>query len=155
MLNHDLYVCFFMHLRVRRSSRGPNKLYVYEPQQNLGLMVSVRKTDLSPLPNNSLLIVPRKCFCCGLFQLSAFVRFLFVFDVLFAFFRTVLWQSAGKELSSWLSVCAILYLVPSFLFLVPWFLGQGVESVLFVSVPDHLRFIYYVPIAFAYCLSPR
>ena len=32
-----------------------------------------------------------------------FDRFMFVFDLLFILFRKVLWPSAGKELSSWVS----------------------------------------------------
>ena len=36
-----------------------------------------------------------------------FVRFLFVFDLLFNLFRTALWPSVGKELSPCLSTCAV------------------------------------------------
>ena len=36
--------------------------------------------------------------------------------VLLALFRTAWWPSAGKELSSWLSVCVVLYLMPSLTF---------------------------------------
>ena len=37
-----------------------------------------------------------------------FVRFLFVFDLLFNLFRTALWPSVGKELSPWLFTCAVI-----------------------------------------------
>ena len=40
----------------------------------------------SPSGNLSL-TVPKRCFCCSLFLLSIFVRFLFVFDLLFNLFR--------------------------------------------------------------------
>ena len=47
--------------------------------------------------------VPDHClsfyFCFGLFYLSLFVRFLFIFDLLFNLFRIALWPSVGKELS--------------------------------------------------------
>ena len=39
----------------------------------------------------------RRCFCCVLFLLSMFVRFLFVFDLLLILFRIVLWPSDGKD----------------------------------------------------------
>ena len=39
----------------------------------------------------------RWCFCCVLFLLSVFVRFLFVFDLLLILFRVVLWPSVGKD----------------------------------------------------------
>ena len=42
----------------------------------------------------------RRCFCCVLFLLSMFVRFLFVFDLLFILFRIVLWPSVGKDCPS-------------------------------------------------------
>ena len=38
-----------------------------------------------------------------------FVRFLFVFDLLFNLFRIALWPSVGKELSPWLFTCAVFY----------------------------------------------
>ena len=44
----------------------------------------------------------RRCFCCGLFLLSMFVRFLFSFALWLILFRIVLWPSVGKELSHWL-----------------------------------------------------
>ena len=42
----------------------------------------------------------RRCFCCVLFLLSIFVRFLFVFDSLLILFRIVLWPSVGKDCPS-------------------------------------------------------
>ena len=41
--------------------------------------------------------VDNMCFCCVLFLLSMFVRFLFVFDLLLILFRIVLWPSVGKD----------------------------------------------------------
>ena len=38
----------------------------------------------------------RRCFCCVLFLLSKFIRFLFVLDLLLILFRIVLWPSVGK-----------------------------------------------------------
>ena len=50
-------------------SRGPNNLYayMYEPQQNLERGMRACKTGLSPRPVYLLLVVPKRCFCCGLF----------------------------------------------------------------------------------------
>ena len=42
--------------------------------------------------------------------------YLFVSDFLFALFRIVWWPSTGKELSSWLSICAVLCVIPSLMF---------------------------------------
>ena len=39
----------------------------------------------------------RRYFCCGLFLLPMFVRFLFVFDLLLILFRIVLWPTVGKD----------------------------------------------------------
>ena len=39
-----------------------------------------------------------------------FIRFLFVFDLLFNLFRIALWPSAGEELSSWFFACAVFIL---------------------------------------------
>ena len=39
----------------------------------------------------------RRCFCCVLFILSMFVRFLCVFDLLLILFRIVSWSSVGKD----------------------------------------------------------
>ena len=58
-----------------------------------------------------------------------FVRFLFVFDLLFNLFRIALWPSVGNELSPKLFTCAIFILVPSAIIVdVPfpvWCLGSG------------------------------
>ena len=42
----------------------------------------------------------RQYFCFVLFLLSMFVRFLFVFDLLFILFRIVLWPSVGTDCPS-------------------------------------------------------
>ena len=44
------------------------------------------------------------------------VRFLFVLDPFVELHRIPWWPSVGKKLSSWLSVCAVLYLMPSYPF---------------------------------------
>ena len=62
-----------------------------------------------PQPSNLLLTVPRQCFCCGLFFLSAFIRVLFVFEFLFFLFRIAWWPFAGKELSSSFYACIVLF----------------------------------------------
>ena len=57
-----------------------------------------RKTGLTPPPPcNLLLIVPKRWFCCDLFQLSISVHFLFVFDLLFNLFRIVLWPNCWER----------------------------------------------------------
>ena len=90
----------------RSFARTEQLLCVYEPQQSLGW------NRFKPPPSNLLLTVPRRCFCYGLFSLSMFVRFLFVFDLLFNLFKAALWPSFGKELSPWLFTCAVFILVP-------------------------------------------
>ena len=42
-----------------------------------------------------------------------FVRFLFVFDLLFNLFRIAAWPIVGKELSPCFLTCAVFTLVPS------------------------------------------
>ena len=86
-------------------SRGPNNLQVNERQQNLGRGLCTSKTGLSSLPSPVIYYWP---FCCGLFLWLVFVRLMFVLDFLFVWFRIAWWSSAGKELSSWLSACAVL-----------------------------------------------
>ena len=56
---------------------------------NLGRRLRARKNGLSPTPSNLILTVQRRWFCCGLFELSLFVHFLFL---LLAFVRLV-WDS--------------------------------------------------------------
>ena len=85
-LNLDLYVHYFDSLMSRSPLRGPNNLYV---------SVSHSRTQ------------------GGFERASMFVRFLWVFDLLFILFRIALWPSAGKELSLWLFICVVLILVPS------------------------------------------
>ena len=71
-----------------------------------------------------------------------FVRFLFVFDLLFNLFRIALWPSVGKELCPWHLCCfyfsAILIVGVPFPFGVT---GRMCNSN--VSVPDHCLIIYY------------
>ena len=94
VMNLGLYVRCFDSLMSRGPSRGPNTVYVYK--------------------NRNRTSHTRRCFCCGLFLLSMFVRFLFVFDLLqFNLFRIAWWPSVGKELSPWLFTCAVFILVPS------------------------------------------
>ena len=87
--------------------------------------------------------VPRRCSCCGLLKLSVLFCFLFVFDFLFVLYRIDWWSSAGKELSSWLSACAVLLsavlIVCVALPLVDWHRMWNSR----VPVPDHCRFVYY------------
>ena len=53
------------------------------------------------------------------------------------------WTSAGKELTSWLSACAIL-LYAVFIFCVPFLYGVwGKKWNSIVSVPDHCLFIFF------------
>ena len=65
-------------------------------------------------------------------------------DILFALFRVDWWTSAGQELSSWLSACVVLSLIPSLAFdvfvrLMPLH-GQDVdfECIGLRSLPFHL-----------------
>ena len=82
-----------------------------------------------------------RCFCCGLFLLSMFVRFLFVFDLLLILFTIVLWPSAGKELSRRLFTCVVLILNGCDCPFPVWCLGRDVE--LDLSVPDHCLFVCF------------
>ena len=70
-----------------------------------------------------------------------FVRFLFVFDLLFNLFRIALWPSVGKELSPRLFTCAVL--VSAVLIVsVPFPFGvSGRMWNSIISVPDHYLFI--------------
>ena len=67
-----------------------------------------------------------------------FVRFLFVFDLLFNLFRIALLPSVGKELLPWLSTCAVFIVGAPSPFGVQ---GRMWNSI--VSVPDHCLFIYF------------
>ena len=100
------------------------------------------KTGLTPYPRNLLLTDPKRRLCCGLFQLSLFVRFVLVFEHLIIF-RIALWPTVGKDLPSWISACSIILNVVfncfcCFLF-GDW--GRMWNSVVHVSVPDHCVFI--------------
>ena len=53
-----------------------------------------------------------------------YVRFLFVFDLVFNLFRIALWPSVGKELSPWVLTGAAFIFICPFPF---WCLGQDVE----------------------------
>ena len=71
-----------------------------------------------------------------------FVLFLLVFVCLLILFRIAWWTSVGKELTSWLSVCAIL-LYAILIVYVPFLYGVwGRMWNLTVSVLDHCLFIY-------------
>ena len=100
---------------------------------------SARKT-----PSNLSLIVPRRCFCCGSFWLSMFVRFLLVFELLFILFRIALWPSAGKDLSLWQVHLCCFNFSAVLVVHVPFPCGawdRMWNSI--VSVPDHCLFIYF------------
>ena len=43
-----LYICGFDALMVRSPSCGPNNMYIYEPQQNVGQVLCTRKIGLRP-----------------------------------------------------------------------------------------------------------
>ena len=104
------------------------------------------KTDLIPLANELLLTVPMRYFYV-LFLNSMFVRFLLVVNLLFTLFRIALWPSAGKELSTWLFTCVVLFsavLVVCVPF--PFGVWDRVWNPI-VSVPDHSIFICLVYIA--------
>ena len=63
-------------------------------------------------------------------QLSVFVPFLIVFDLLFILLRIALWPSAGKELSPWLFTYVVFIFSAVVVVTVPfpfWCLGQGAE----------------------------
>ena len=47
-------IAVLMHRLIRSPSRGPNTLYVFESQQNLGRGLFQRKTGLSPLPPSNV-----------------------------------------------------------------------------------------------------
>ena len=108
-----------------------NNMNVYEPQQNLGRGLCTGKTGLS-LPHP---VINHWPFPCGafvlvlIFQLLVFIRFFFVFDFLFILCRIASWPFAGKELFSWLSICAVFSLCRlNYFYSFPvWCLGQDVE----------------------------
>ena len=71
---------------------------------------------------------------------EVYVRFLLVFDGLLILFRIAWWTSCGKDLTSWLSACADLFLAVLIFCSIPvWCLGKKWNSI--VSVPDHCLFI--------------
>ena len=87
----------------------------------------------------------RRCVLeCGLFLLSVFIRFLFVFAFFVILFSIAWWPSAGKELSSWLSDCAfLLYIVLTVSASVPFVVWSRIwNSVALVT--DHCLFLYFV-----------
>ena len=70
-----------------------------------------------------------------------FVRFLYVFDLLFNSFRIALWPSVGKELSPWLFACAVFNFSAVLTVGIPFpfsVYGRMWNSI--VSVPDHCHF---------------
>ena len=116
-----MFFCFDAWIS-RNPSRGPNTVYVYEPQQNLGWGCTCVKTDLStypviyywPFQGGVSDEVYYNCLSVGLWLF--FIFFLF---------RIAWWLSAGKELFSRFSVLAV-YFVPSKMCPI-WSLGQDVE----------------------------
>ena len=73
-----------------------------------------------------------------------FVRFLLVFNLLFILFRVVLWPSAGKELSPWLSTCVVFIYSAVLVVRIPFpfgVLGRMWNSIF--AVPYHCHFIYF------------
>ena len=66
--------------------------------------------------------VPRRCFCCGLFQLSMCVRFLFVFDLLFTLFRIALWPCWERAVPLAFQLCCF-YLSAVLIVGVPFLFG--------------------------------
>ena len=86
-----------------------------------------------------LLAVPGQCFCCGLFWLFLFVRFLFAFWLFFfILFGIAWWPSTGRgdRLSSLVSACAVL-LYAVLIVCVPFSIGLGKDVEFDLSVPDH------------------
>ena len=125
-----------MHWWARTPSRGPNNLYVYKPQQNIGSGLCTRKTDLSPLPSNLLPNVQMRCFCCSLFLISVFIRFLFVFDV----FGHFIWDSPVER--AVVLVFRLCCFTQCHLNYVSFQFGVGGRMwVSIVSVSDHCFFI--------------
>ena len=75
-------IAVLMHRRIRSPSQGPNTLYVFEPQQNLGRRFFQRKTGLShphphhpsnvcwPFQCSTSVVVYSNCQCSSTFCLS-------------------------------------------------------------------------------------
>ena len=80
VMNLDLCVHCFDSLMNRSLSCGRNNLYVYM-NHGRGWVVQLWITVYAPC--DLLLAVPGRCFSCGVFWLSMFVRFLLVFGLLF------------------------------------------------------------------------
>ena len=60
----------------------------------LNKLYSRKRSELLPFDR---LTVPTRCLCCALFQLSLFIRFIFILDF-FVFLRMIAWwPSAGKD----------------------------------------------------------
>ena len=57
-------------------------------------------------------------------------------------FKTAWWLSAGKELSSWLSICIVILDAIRCVCLCPFYIFGWMLN-LIVSVPDHCLFIYF------------
>ena len=98
--------------------------------------------------------------CCPSVLLLWFILIViivcFLFDFLFALFRIAWWSSVGKELISWLSASAVLYLMPSLMSmflscLVSWagcsilgrmqYLGQDIVSWTGCSILDRMQYL--------------
>ena len=76
-----------------------------------------RQTDLSPPPppHTHTPVIYFWAFkgdaSVVVYSNSMFIRFLFVFDLLFNLLRVALLPSVGKELSPWLFICAFIFIV--------------------------------------------
>ena len=76
-----------------------------------------------------------------------------VFDFLFILIRTDWWSSAGKELSSWLSACAVLlYAVITVGISFPSGAGCGISlyRVLMIAFLSTLLMLMYVHVVYIY-----
>ena len=88
--------------------------------------------------SNLLLTFPRRCFCCGLFVLSMFVRFLFIYDFLSILLRIAWWPSCLERavLLAFCSCCS--YFMPSKLYVFLTYLvfraGCGIRLYRFLIV---------------------
>ena len=99
-------------------------MYVYELQQNLGWGLLERETGISspvtyywPFQCGASVVVYSNWKC---------VRFMLVFDDLLILLRITWWTSVWKELTYWLSVCAVLlYTILIFSFLSRMVSGEG------------------------------
>ena len=81
-----------------------------------------------------------------------FIRFLFVFDLLFNLFRIALWPSVGKELSPWLLTCAVFILVS--ILIVGVSFSFGVYGRMWNSIVSFLMIAFLSPLhCLPFCLN--